>query len=80
MGEVQKRQKGIRDLDFDLENEVKVRRSGDFNWPYLGQFSPQNQNGVLRSASNALRLVSQTFDFDRSTFKLEQFLRFQSAN
>ena len=55
MGKHQKCQSGVRDLD--LENEVKVRRSWNFNWPYLGQFSTQT----------ALRHVSRKFGFDLST-------------
>ena len=43
-GKVQKCQNGADDLDLDLENEVKVWRSRNFKWPYLGQFSTQNQN------------------------------------
>ena len=34
----------VRGLDLDLENEVKVRKSLNFNWPHLGHFSTQNQN------------------------------------
>ena len=35
-------QNGVCDLD--LENEVKVPRSQNFNWPYLEHFSTQDQN------------------------------------
>ena len=35
-------QNGVRDLD--LEDEVNVQMSRNFNWPYLWQFSMQNQN------------------------------------
>ena len=53
MWEVQKWQNGVRDLGIDLENDVEVRRSRNFNWPYLGP--TQNQNVyVLRSASTRL--------------------------
>ena len=36
--------------------KVKVQRSGNFNWPYLGQFSTQNQKvlSVLKSAPGPL--------------------------
>ena len=30
--------------DPDLENEVKVLRSRNFDWPYLRQFLSQDQN------------------------------------
>ena len=35
-GDVQKCQNSVCDLD--LENEVNVLRSRNFNWPYLGHF------------------------------------------
>ena len=43
-GDVYKCQNGDCNLDFDLENEVKVPRSRHFNWSFLGQFSTHNQN------------------------------------
>ena len=32
-------QNGVRHVDLDLENEVKVWRSRNFSWLYLGQLS-----------------------------------------
>ena len=47
--EVKKYQNGVRDLD--PENEVKMQRSRNFNWPHTGFFSAHNQIfSVLRSA------------------------------
>ena len=43
--DVQQRQNGACDLDLDLENEVKVQRSGNFNWHRrfpLGKLTPEN--------------------------------------
>ena len=37
-------QNGVRDLDRDLQNEVKVRKSQNFNYPYLEEFLTQNHN------------------------------------
>ena len=36
----------IRDLDLDPENKVKVRRSRNFNWPYLEHFSTEDDQNV----------------------------------
>ena len=47
-GEFPKCQNNVNDLD--LENELIVEKSQNFNWPYLSQFLPPNQiMCVLRS-------------------------------
>ena len=48
-----------------LENDVKVSRSRNFNWPYLRQFLTRNQN-VSRSevgSSMTLRRIIWTSNF-----------------
>ena len=41
-GGIEKFQNGV--LDLNLENEVKVYRSRNFNWPCLCHLSTHNQN------------------------------------
>ena len=55
-GEVQKCQNSVCDLDFDLENKVKVLRSRNFEWPYLRDFATQDED--VCCSENACCLLS----------------------
>ena len=65
---LQRCQNGVRDLDLENENEVKVRRSRNFNWLCISSISQHRIKmfSVLRSAHlMAFRHLSQNVDFDR---------------
>ena len=65
--QVQICQNGVRDLHLDLDDEVKVRRSRNFNWPYLGHFWTQNQSvycSELLNGFNAHEHINWLWPFD----------------
>ena len=65
-------------LDLDLENEVKVQRSRNFNWPSLAIFITGSKCSVFCEPTPlSLKFMNDKSEFDLLILKFEEMPKLQ---